>query len=331
MVRLRRVNAAMPGWRRVRRGRGFGYVDEVGNALADLDVVRAQELVIPPAWSDVWICPMPNGHLQAVGTDAAGRRQYLYHPDWRVQRDMAKFEHMEGFAAALIRKRQQVRRDLGGDELDFPRVAAATFGLLDLGMFRIGSDHYVEENGSYGLTTLEKSHVRPDGTGMQFAYVAKSGQEVEVTVRDKRVVEVLTALRNRRSGGDRLLAFRDGARWRNLTADDVNEYVRGSLGGEFTAKDFRTWRANVVAAWCLAESDATTKSARKKAVTATMKEVSEHLGNTPAVSRSSYVDPRVVDLFDDGVTVPAGSGRVRPGHAVNRTLETRVLRMLRRA
>lgn len=321
----------MPGWRRLRRGRGFSYVDEFGNRLDELDVVRVKDLVIPPAWTDVWICPMPNGHLQAVGTDAAGRRQYLYHPDWRVKRDLEKFEHMEQFAASLIRRRPQVRRDLGSEDLGRDQVVAAAVALLDLGMFRIGSDQYAEDNGSYGLTTLEKSHVRPDGAGIAFEYAAKSGQQVEVTVRDKRVVDVLTKLRARRSGPQRLMAYRDGSQWRDVTAAEVNEYIRERLDGDYTAKDFRTWRANVIAAWFLAEAPAGSKTARTKSVTAAMREVSAHLGNTPAVARASYVDPRVVDLFTDGVVVPGSYRGIRPGHAVNRTLEKSVLRMLRRA
>jgi DNA topoisomerase IB len=331
MVRLRRVSSSMPGWRRVRRGRGFSYLDDTGQPLSELDVVRVKELVIPPAWIDVWICPLPHGHLQAVGTDAAGRRQYLYHPDWRVQRDLVKYEHMEHFARSLLKHRGAVRRDLGGDALDRTRVCAAVFGLLDLGMFRVGSDRYADDNGSHGLTTLEKSHVSPAPRGMDFDYPAKSGQTVQVTVRDARVVAVLAALRRRRGGGDRLVAFKENGRWRGLGAEDVNEYVKDSLGGDFTAKDFRTWRANVVAARSLAGVEATTKTARKRAVAATMREVSEHLGNTPAIARSSYVDPRVVDLFEDGVVVGGGHRRVAPGAAVSRTLERSVLRLLKRA
>ena len=156
----------------------------------------------------MWICPVENGHLQAVGTDAAGRRQYLYHPDWRIRRDLEKFEKMEGFAAALLKHRATSRRALGGDGLGLERVVATAFSLLDLGMFRIGSERYAEENGSYGLTTLEKQHVHVGGAAVSFAYAAKSGQEVEVTVRDERVGEVLEALRRRRGGGDRLLAYK---------------------------------------------------------------------------------------------------------------------------
>ncbi len=320
----------MPGWRRLRRGRGFSYLDDTGEPLAELDVVRVKELVIPPAWSDVWICPLPNGHLQAVGTDVAGRRQYLYHPDWRTQRDLEKFEHMEQFARALLRHRSAARRDLGGDDLDRARVCAAVFGLLNLGMFRVGSDRYADENGSHGLTTLERSHVTVGSRGVDFDYPAKSGQTVQVTVRDDRVAQVLASLRRRRSGGDRLVAFKEGGRWRDLDAGDVNEYVKDRLGGDYSAKDFRTWRANVIAARAFAGADAATPTARKRSVSATMREVSEHLGNTPAIARSSYVDPRIVDLFDGGLVVGGTHRAVAPGAPVSRTLERSVLRLLSR-
>jgi DNA topoisomerase-1 len=253
----------------------------------------------------VWICPVENGHLQAVGTDDAGRRQYIYHPDWRIRRDLEKYARMEGFAASLLKHRLAARLDLGGEGLGLERVAATAFSLLDLGMFRIGSDRYAEDNGSYGLTTLEKSHVHLAGRGLSFAYAAKSGQDVEVTVRDDRVRDVLEALRRRRGGGDRLLAYKSGGRWHDLGADDVNAYVKSRLGEEYSSKDFRTWRGTTIAALALARSDASTPARRKKSVTAAMREVSEHLGNTAAIARSSYVDTRVVDLFGDGVTVSA--------------------------
>jgi DNA topoisomerase-1 len=328
MVRLRRTSAGSPGWSRVRHGRGFRYLDQDGRPLDPVDIDRCKRLVIPPAWTEVWICPVDNGHLQAVGTDAAGRRQYLYHPQWRVRRDQEKFQRMEGFAAALLTRRAASRRDLGGTELTLERVAATAFSLLDLGMFRIGSERYVEENGSYGLTTLEKRHVRGEGRGMTFAYTAKSGQLVDVTVRDDRVREVLEALRTRRGGGTRLLAYKSGRQWQPLAAEDVNAYVKDLLGPEYTAKDFRTWRGTAIAALALARSDGTTATRRKKSVSAAMREVSEHLGNTAAVARSSYVDPRVVDLFEQGVTVRADSRKVAPGGTISRRLERGVLDLL---
>jgi DNA topoisomerase I len=330
MVRLRRVSASMPGWSRVRHGRGFRYLDEGGAPLSTVDIDRCKRLVIPPAWTEVWICPIENGHLQAVGTDDAGRRQYLYHPDWRMRRDAEKFERMERFARSLIRHRTTTRRDLGG-EADLLTVAAAAFSLLDLGMFRIGSDRYTEENDSYGLTTIEKDHVTRNGRGLTFSYPAKSGQEVEVTVRDDRVGAVLDALLRRRGGSDRLLAYKNGRQWRDLDAEDVNDYVKDRLGEEFTAKDFRTWRGTVIAAHALSLSDASSKTARKRSIAAAMREVGDHLGNSATVARGSYVDPRVVDLFEDGITVAGGHRSIAPGAPVSRTLERQVLRLLKRA
>jgi DNA topoisomerase IB len=331
MVRLRRTSPSSPGWSRVRHGRGFRYLDEDGRPLEPEQVIRCKKLVIPPAWTEVWICAVDNGHLQSVGTDAAGRRQYIYHPDWRVRRDLEKFDRMEGFAASLLKHRSEARRDLAGDELSLERVAATAFSLLDLGMFRIGSERYVEENGSYGLTTLEKQHVHGSGRGMTFAYTAKSGQPVEVTVRDERVREVIEVLRRRRSGGDRLLAYKSGGRWHDLAAEDVNAYVKSLLGEHYSAKDFRTWRGTSIAALALARSDRSTPNRRKKSVAAAMREVADHLGNTPAIARSSYVDPRVIDLYEDGITVRADHRRVAPGAPMSRTLERQVLRILRRA
>jgi DNA topoisomerase IB len=312
----------MQGWSRVRQGRGFRYLDEAGEPLSPDDVERCRALVIPPAWTDVWICPVANGHLQAVGTDDAGRRQYLYHPDWRVKRDAEKFAHMEQFARRLLRQRPVVRRDLS-DEPTRLAVSAAAFSLLDLGVFRIGSDRYMDENGSFGLATIEKRHVQLDGHRVAFLYQAKSGQEVDVTVRDPRVALLLEHLLRRRSGGDTLLAYREGQRWQNLRADDVNAYIKATLGGGCSAKDFRTWRGTVIAAHALAFPNVT--------IPVAMREVGEHLGNTATVARNSYVDPRVLDLFEQGITVVPGNRRIAPGAPVNRTLERRVLRLLSRS
>lgn len=330
MVRLRRVSPSMAGWKRLKHGRGFRYVGTDGAALEPVDVARCKELVIPPAWTNVWICPVPNGHLQAVGTDAAGRKQYLYHPAWRERRDAEKFVHMEQFAQALLRRRKAVR-DRIGDEPDLETVCAATFGLLDLGMFRIGSGRYTEENGSYGLTTLHTEHVERTENGIAFCYSAKSGQQVEVTVRDELLVGVLDRLRRRRSGGPELLAWREGGTWHDLDASHVNDYVKATLGEEFSAKDFRTWRGTVIAAAELSVADGSTKTSRKRSVSAAMRTVGEHLGNTPAVARSSYVDPRVVDLFEDGIAVTSGHRAIAPGEPVPRTLEKQVLELLGKA
>lgn len=330
MVRLRRTSAQSVGWTRRRHGRGFRYLDEDGQPLCAEDVERCKSLVIPPAWEEVWICPIPNGHLQAVGTDAAGRRQYVYHPGWRERRDAEKFVRIIDFGDALLSRRARARRALGLDGFGLERVSAAAFSLLDLGMFRIGSDVYAQENGSYGLTTLERSHVAVAGDSATFAYAAKSGQEVDVTVSDARLMDVLGPLRRRRGGSGRLMTYQVGRQWHDLTAEDVNRYVKQMLGEDHSAKDFRTWRGTTIGALALARSDARTESQRKKAVSAAMRTVSAHLGNTPAVARSSYVDPRIVDLFLEGVTVDPSHREVSPGAPVGRALERDVLGLLGR-
>jgi DNA topoisomerase IB len=308
----------MPGITRRRAGRGFYYVDADGRKVRDAGVLeRIRALVIPPAWTDVWICPLPNGHIQAVGTDARGRRQYRYHDAWRAMRDREKFDHMLQFATALPRLRRHCLRALAGDGgLDRERVLAAAVRLLDLGFFRIGTEGYAEENQSYGLATIEKRHVRVDGDEVAFDYTAKAGRRRIQTVVDPLLADVVRDLRARRSGGPRLLAARDGptGRWRVISSEEINAHIKEVTGGDFTAKDFRTWSATVLAAVALAVStEAATPSARKRAVARAMKEVAHYLGNTPAVARASYVDPRVVDLYNHGVTVQSALTRLGTG------------------
>jgi DNA topoisomerase I len=331
MVRLRRSSPDVPGWTRRRAGKGFVYLDESGKRLSPDDAQRVKDLVIPPAWEDVWVCPWPHGHLQAVGTDDAGRRQYLYHPDWRLRRDGEKFRRMIDFGRALSKAREQVLIDLGADGMSRERACAVAVRLLDLGYFRIGNDVYAEENNSFGLTTLERRHVRRDGKTLVFEFAGKSAIEHTITIDDPGAVEALEVMRRRRGGGDQLLAWKDGRRWRSVDADLVNEYVGDITGMEATAKDFRTWHATVIAAASLASSaGAETKTARKKAVVATMKEVAEFLGNTPALARSAYVDPRVVDAFEEGRTIEAATKRkYRTADARQASLERAVLRLLK--
>lgn len=328
MVRLRRVSPDMPGWTRVRHGRGFRYLDEHGEPLAAVDIERCKRLVIPPAWTEVWICPVERGHLQAVGTDDAGRRQYLYHPAWREHRDRQKFEAMEEFAESLLHRRRVVRRHLNSGDRSLRHAQATAVALLDLGVFRIGSDRYTEEYGSFGLTTVLREHVRRSSEGIVFGYTGKSGQAVDVTVRDERIVAALGPMLRRRSGGEELLAWHDRSSWRPVSAEDVNSYIKQVLGGDFSAKDFRTWRGTVIAALSLAQADASTARARKRAVPAAMREVADHLGNTPAVARSAYVDPRIVDLFAHGITVGAGHRMPEAGQSVAPSLEREVLAVL---
>ncbi|HEU4811194.1 MAG TPA: DNA topoisomerase IB [Nocardioides sp.] len=311
MPRTRRSSPDQPGWTRRRAGRGFVYLDEHGERLADEDAQRVRDLVIPPAWQDVWICPWPNGHLQAVGTDDAGRRQYLYHPDWRARRDSEKFDRVLHFGRALSRAREQVLTDLGTEGMTLPRASATAVRLLDLGYFRIGNDVYADQNGSFGLTTLERRHVRRHRNRLLFSFEGKSGIEHRIEIDDPGAIEALDVMRRRRGGGERLLAWKDGRRWQQLDSGRVNEYVRETTGLEATAKDFRTWHATVIAAAALADTDepGESKASRKRAVSGAMKEVAEFLGNTPALARSSYVDPRVIDAYDEGRTIAATTRR----------------------
>lgn len=335
MVRLRRVSPDEPGWSRVKHGRGFRYLDVDGLSLTPVDVERCKRLVIPPAWTEVWICPFDHGHLQAVGTDDAGRRQYLYHEEWRRQRDAEKFMSMESFARSLLKNRRVTRHDLGRDEPDLTRACAVAFGLLDLGLFRIGNEQYRAANGSHGLTTLDRDHVTVEGHRIALHYPGKSGQVIDGSVRDERLAHAVCAMLERDGGSDRAFAWRDDTTWHDLDSATVNAYVADVLGPGFTAKNFRTWRGTVIAARSLALADATTATARKRAVSAAMKETAGHLGNTPAVARSSYVDPRVVDLFEQGITLGDTAlgkrRRISPGAPVPRVLERSVLRLLRRS
>ena len=303
--RLRTVSPKDPGWTRRRAGKGFIYLDQTGARLTATDVQRCKLLVIPPAWEQVWICPVPNGHMQAVGTDDAGRRQYLYHEQWRINRDKSKHDRVLTVAAQLPEARKAVAQDLRREGMPCERALATAFRLLDLGFFRIGGEAYAEANNSYGLATIQKQHVSIEAGTVVFDYVAKSGQERYVALADDLVRQAVRDLLRRRSGGPELLSYRNGNSWRDVSSADINTYIKDKVGGEVSAKDFRTWHGTVIAAVALAGANekARTPSARKRAVSGAMKQVSAYLGNTPAVARKSYVDPRVVDLFHDGVTI----------------------------
>jgi DNA topoisomerase-1 len=308
-VSVRDVDPAGPGLRRRRFGRGFGYIDERGRRIADAAVIdRIKALAIPPAWTDVWICPDPRGHIQACGLDARGRRQYRYHDEWRAQQDRDKHDRMLELARALPRLRRRLRRDLTTDGLGRDRVLACAVRLLELGLFRVGGEPYVEENGSYGLATLRKRHVRAVGGELRFDYPGKGNQRRVVTIGDAQVADVVRALKRRRGGGPELLAYKDDrGRWVDVRSSDINEYVQRALGPAFSAKDFRTWTATVLAAVALAaEEDVETERQRRKAVVRVVRRVALVLGNTPAVARGSYVDPRVIERYEGGETVGDG-------------------------
>src|SRR6187551_1281185 len=306
MPRLRRSDCSSPGILRRRRGRGFEYLDQTGERIDDEAVLeRIRELVIPPAWEKVWICPYPFGHIQAVGTDAAGRRQYLYHAQWRARRDQEKFDEMLRFARALPVIRRTAAKHLTQRGLTRERVLACSVRLLDRGFFRVGTEDYAEQNKTYGVATMQKRHVTLGPSGLLvFDYVAKSGKQRVQSVVDPPVYDVVEKLKKRR-GARELLAFKDGRSWVDVRSDHINEYIKVVAGEDFSAKDFRTWHGTVLAAVGLAVSGgaAGSKTALERAISRTVKEVAYYLGNTPAVCRASYIDPRVFDAFQGGLVL----------------------------
>jgi DNA topoisomerase-1 len=309
MPRLRRVDCSGPGIVRRRRGRGFEYRYPDGSHVRPEDRARIRALAVPPAWQKVWICMDPYGHLQATGTDAAGRKQYLYHDQWRQRRDRQKFEEMLEFARCLPHIARVVDEQLATDGLGRDRVLASAIRLLSRGLFRIGSEGYAEQNQTYGLATLKKSHVRVTGDLITFDYVGKGGKRRRFRLPDASVAPVLVALKRRRGGGPDLLAYKERGRWVDVRSADINEHIRAITGHSFSAKDFRTWSATVLAAIGMAVSGnvAMSGTARKQAITRAIKEVAEHLDNTPAVCRSSYIDPRVFDRYLSGWTISLDS------------------------
>jgi DNA topoisomerase-1 len=336
-ARLRRVDCTGAGIVRRRHGRGFRYLDANGEPVDDPEVLqRIHELVIPPAWQDVWICPYPGGHIQATGIDSAGRKQYLYHPRWRQRRDMAKFDDMVAFARVLPKLRKRVDAELASDdELTYDRVCACAVRLLDRGFFRVGGEDYAVRNESYGLATMKKRHVRQRGDVLVFDYPAKSGKRRVQAVVDPAVAGIVGALKRRRGGGDELLAYRRGRRWVDVRSEDINAWLKETTGEDVSAKDFRTWGATVLAAVALAVSDEAraTKTGRERAIVRAIKEVAHYLGNTPAVARASYVDPRVLDRYREGKTidyrlVAAASERNGDATAIQGPVEEAVLGLL---
>ncbi|MFC9463149.1 DNA topoisomerase IB [Streptomyces coelicoflavus] len=338
-MRLRHCRPTDSGYRRVGHGHGFRYVDEHGEPLRDqAELARVRDLVIPPAWRDVWICARPNGHLQAVGTDDAGRRQYLYHPQFRAEQEAAKHEHVLDVAETLPSVRETVAQHLQGRGLTRQRVLATAVALLDSGFFRIGSARYAESNSSYGLTTLLRAHTHRQAGEILFTYTGKHGKETRQTVADPDVCSSLAALLRRKEDGDRLLAYWEHRAWHEVRGSDVNAYLNELAGLEVTAKDFRTWHATVLAAVALAVSASIPggETARRQAIARATREVARYLDNTPAVCRASYINPRVIELFEEGTTVAQtlphlGVEGAYGAPATHGAAESAVLRMLRNA
>ena len=340
-MRLQRVKPDGPGYSRRRRGRGFSYYDENGAPITDraiLDRIRA--LAVPPAWCDVWICALPGGHIQAVGTDDAGRRQYLYHDEWRRRRDAAKHDRVLRLAHRLPKVRAQIREQLDGRGLSCDRVLAAALRMLDIGAFRVGGDEYApgpgEEEGSFGLATVRREHVHLRRGGIELRYPAKGGIDQAITLRDSALHGVVRSLLRRHGGGEDLLAYRTKQGWHDVCAEDINVRLKELAGDEFSAKDLRTWNATVLAAVAVAGSAAhgipTSARAQARAINAALDEVAEYLGNTRAVARASYVDPRVLEHYAEGRTILSAVRRVgtfAPADEETRAqLERAVLRLL---
>jgi DNA topoisomerase I len=311
MTRLKRVRCTAPGISRRRHGRGFVYTYANGQRVRDRATLeRIRSLAIPPAWQDVWICPDERGHLQAVGTDAAGRKQYRYHDDWRVRRDRQKFDRVLRFGAHLPGIRDVTAAVLERRGLGRERVLAGAVRLLDLGAFRIGSESYTEANGSFGLATIRRTHVHVQGDEILFDYQAKGGKRQVQRVRDPAVARLARSLLRRKGGGREFLAYQEGGVWRDLRSEDINAFLKELAEEEISAKDFRTWHATVLTGVLLApvEEQLTSVTSRRRVVSSVVKEVADVLGNTPAVCRASYIDPRVIDRFLNGETIELRRG-----------------------
>ena len=328
---LRPSNPAEPGITRRRRGSGFSYYDARGRRVRDPSTVRRiKSLAIPPAWIDVWICADPAGHIQAVGTDAAGRRQYRYHDEWRRRQDQAKFDRVLEIAERFPAFRERVDEHLAGRGLTRRRVLAAAARMLDVGFFRVGGEEYTD---SFGLATLRVEHITCGNGIVVCSYPAKGGKRREQVLADEGVCAVVRALCSRGQG--ELLRFKEDGQWRDVRSADINAYLKETFGEEVTAKDFRTWHATVLAAVGLAVSaPARGGRGQKRAVSRVMTEVSEYLGNTPAVARASYVDPRVLELYEHGYTIAPSLAHLGAGIedtlATHGEAEKAVIELLRR-
>ena len=334
-MRLRRSDLGKPGIARKRRGKGFAYYDPDGNLLSDPDTVaRIKGLVIPPAWKKVWISPDPKGHIQAVGTDAAGRRQYLYHTAWQRDRAEEKFDRVLELSVQLPMWRARIAKDLARRGLTRERVLAVALRLLDRGYFRAGGEQYAEEHESYGLATLLCSHVTVRRDAVEFDFPAKSGVRRTVEIADAEIVRAVRALTRRPQRTDRLLVCRNGSGWVDVRSDDLNARFKEMVGDEYTVKDLRTWHGTVLAAAAFADADPpVSQRVVKRVESAVMKEVAEELGNTPAVARGSYVDPRVVSGYEQGLTIEAAlhrAERLRRPEAKQETVEKATRLLIRR-
>lgn len=309
-MRTRRSDPTGPGWARIRHGRGHRYLDERGEPLTDEARQRILSLAIPPAWTDVWVCPDERGHIQATGLDQAGRRQYIYHPAWRQRQDRLKYDRMLQLAERLPHARRHATRDMRSQPGTRERALGAAFRLLDSAHLRVGNENYARQHGSIGLTTLQGQHATISGDTVTLAFPGKSGIDWDTTVTDPDLATVIRGLKQRGPTAP-LLAHRNGNgndnrrnQWRALTPTDVNDYVRHRVGDGFTSKDFRTLHGTIIAARHLATAKpATTQTAQKRTIADAVRAAADALGNTPAIARGSYIDPRIFDRYRAGETL----------------------------
>ena len=319
------VSYDQPGIRRRRAGRGFVYMSPGGRVTDQAVLARIRALAIPPAWRDVWICDHADGHLQAIGFDARGRRQYRYHPEFRRAREGAKFEHLLTFAEALPALRERVAADMARPGLGREKVIATVVHLLETTMIRVGNTAYARDNKSYGLTTLRSRHVQVDGSALRFQFKGKSGKVWRLDIRDRRVARIVKACQD--LPGQHLFAYQDGGGGQQtITSSDVNAYLKGATGRDITAKDFRTWNATVLTAEALSMAEAATR----KALNAVIKDVASRLGNTPTVCRASYIHPQVIDAWMSGERLCAAAAVANGAPSTFSEAEAAVLDFLRR-
>ncbi|HEY7700693.1 MAG TPA: hypothetical protein VIB02_00155 [Candidatus Limnocylindrales bacterium] len=331
---LRYATDSRPGLTRRRVGRGFSYRDAEGRTIRDQETLdRIRSIVIPPAWTDVWICPWPNGHLQATGRDARGRKQYRYHPRWRADRGSDNFERMVAFAKALPRIRRRAERDLSKRGLSREKVLGTVVRLLELTLIRVGNDEYARLNRSFGLTTMRSRHATVEGSKVRFRFRGKGGVMHEVGLRDRRLSSIIR--RCQELPGQELFQYVDEeGEIRDVTSDEVNDYLREISGGDFTAKDFRTWAGTLLAYRALRSLQPEDHGpAARRNVVAAMRLTAERLGNTPAVARGSYVHPAVLEAYLDGslggALVDAAEEQTEPPTEADRGEERAVVRLLR--
>ena len=305
-ARLRYSTDEEPGIRRRKRGRGFSYRHDSGREVGKTERERIKLLVIPPAWTEVWICENDDGHIQATGRDAAGRKQYVYHPEWERIRDEAKFERLKPFGLALPQLRKQVEADLGLRGLPHQKVLALAVAVLDQSLIRVGNKRYEAENGSFGLTTLETKHAEVAGDSITLSFESKGGVAQEVALKSRRLANLVSQCQE--LSGQKLFSYSDNGSAANVTSDEINHYLRTTSGADYTAKDFRTWGASALATDYLCEVGAPDGESDETAILEAIDSAADALGNTRAVCRASYIHPQIPEAFSSGKLFGAWRG-----------------------